>query len=272
MGKALEVISGHATAASTTLTALTMHSGDTLTVRNAPIDSKIMLLNAWGDWQTAGNLRIRSPRLHDNVQGLRLFGVASEVQPLIPRTIVQPLIPQDTLIVELSGSGTAGDIESAALMVYYDNLPGIAARMIDAATLLSNMVNLVAVENTLATGTSGGYSGEEAITAEFDELKANTDYALVGYTVSAECAMVGWRGSDTGNLRVGGPGDELGAHYTRSWFYDLSRDYQMPLIPVFNSANKDAILLDAVQDENGTDVLVTTILAQLKPGAVPASA
>lgn len=269
MGKALEIITGRAVAPSTTLTALTMSAGDTLTIRNAPIDSRILLLQAWADWQTAGTFRVRSPRMHDNVEGIRLQGVASEVKPLLPNRFLQPLIPQDTLVAQLSGSGTAGDIESAAMMLFYDNLPGVSARLIDVQTLLANMVHLMTVENTLALGTGGGYTGEEAITAEFDQLKANTDYALLGYLVSAECAAVGWRGSDTGNLRVGGPGDDLGRDYTRSWFYDLANMYQMPLIPVFNSANKDAILIDGVQDENGTDVTVTSIFAQLKPGVVP---
>ncbi len=272
MGKAIDTITGRATAPGATLTGLTMSAGDTLTVRNAPIDSMVRLLGAWADNQAAGTLRIRSPRLHDNVEGIRLDVAASDVKPLLPERFVQPLIPQDTLIVELSGSAVAGDIESAAMLLYYENLPGIAARLIDPATLLANMVNIMSVENTLALGTGGGYSGEEALTAEFDQLKANTDYALLGYLVDAECLGVFWRGSDTGNLRMGGPGDDSGRDYTRSWFYHLSMAYQIPLIPVFNSANKDAILIDGVQDENGTDVTVTSIFAQLKPGAVPATA
>ena len=272
MGKALDTITGRATAPGAVLTALTMSAGDTLTVRNAPLDSMVRLLQVWADTQAAGTLRIRSPRLHDNVEGIRLDVLTSEVRPLLPDRFVQPLIPQDTLIAELSGSAVGGEIESAAMMLYYDNLPGIAARLIDPATLLANMVNLMTVENTLALGIAGGYSGEEALTTEFDQLKANTDYALLGYLVDAECAGVFWRGSDTGNLRVGGPGDDTGREYTRSWFYRLSMNYQLPLIPVFNSANKDAILVDGVQSQAGTDVTVTSIFAQLKPGAAPLSA
>jgi hypothetical protein len=33
---------------------------------------------------------------------------------------------------------------------------------------------------------------------------------------------------------------------------------------VFNSANRAGILLDAHQDENGLDILVTSIFAELK--------
>ena len=82
MGKAFELIAGFVTAPSTTFTALTMATGSSLTVRNAPLGSEVRLLQCWSDQQTAGNIRIRSPKLHDNVQGIRLFSVASEVEPL----------------------------------------------------------------------------------------------------------------------------------------------------------------------------------------------
>lgn len=263
MGKALELLTGYVTAPGATLTGLTMASGNVLTIRNASIDSLIVLITAWTDNQGAGVLRIRSPKLHDNVQGIRLYTVVSEVRPLIPSWTKQKLVPQDTLIVELSGSATAGDIETACLLVYYADLPGVEARLITHEELVGRIKHIVTVENTLALGTAGGYSGEEAINAEFDLLRANTDYALLGYLVSAECACVRWRGSDTGNLGVGGPGNELEKEVTRDWFVTLSQKTGLPTIPVFNSANKAAILIDGVQDESGTDVTVTSILAEL---------
>lgn len=262
---ALEIIGGLATAPSTTATALTMFTGNSNVIRNNPTDDKIHLLNAWADVQGAGFLRIRSPRLHDNVQGIRLTNVISEVGPKMPLGAPQLLIPQDALTLELTGSGTAGDIEQAALLIYYASLPGIEARFIDAEELLNRSVSIMGQENTIATGTAGGWSGEEAINAEFDNFKANTDYALCGFLVSAECLAVRWRGSDTGNLGVGGPGNEQKPEITANWFVDLSRTYKLPLIPVFNSANKSAILVDAAQDENGADVTVTSLFAQLSP-------
>lgn len=266
MGLAMEVLAGFATAPSTNFTALTMGAGNSAVVRNARGDSRIFLLQAWADNQAAGTLRIRSPKLHDNVQGIRLDVTASDAKPLLPSRIKQGLYSQDGLILEITGSATAGDIESAGLLVLYEDLPGTEGRFIDADTVYEKGVNVVAVENTLALGTAGGYSGEEAINAEFDLLKANTDYALVGYLVDVECAVVRWRGADTGNMGVGGPGDELGRDVTRDWFLLMSRWYGMATIPVFNSANRAGILVDGVQDENGADPTVTTILVELAPG------
>ena len=142
-GVALELLTGFVTAPDTTQTALTMAAGNTLTVRNAAIDSPVRLLTAWVDVQLRGIIRIRSPKMHDNVQGIRLDTIASEVQPLIPPACAQRLYPQDTLTVDLSGSATAGDIETACLLLYYPNLEGQAARLITPADVARRMVNLM---------------------------------------------------------------------------------------------------------------------------------
>jgi len=273
MGRALEIIAGFVTAPSSTFTALVMAAGNTLTVRSAPVESEVRLLNAWALNQTSGTLRIRSPRLHDNVQGIRLDVLGGEPKPLFPWGLSQKLIPQDTLIAELTGSATAGDIEQAALLIYYANLPGVDARLASYEDVLRRGVNLVPVENTITNLLTGGWTAEEAINSEFDLLKANTDYALIGYLIDAECAAVRWRGADTGNLGVGGPGDELGRDYTSDWFLYLSRIFNLPLVPVFNSANKAGILIDLADDENATAHTVTSLFVEIGPaGAVAAGA
>ncbi len=263
MGQALELIAGQVTAPGTTLTALTMNSGNSLTVRFAAPTADIRLIQAWVDVQGAGTFRIKSPRLHDDVQGLRFDTVASEVDPLLPWGTFQKLVSQDELTVELSGSATAGDIESAALLIYYADLPGIQGNFINPQQLNQRIKHLLTIENSLSTGTSGGYSGEEAINAEFDLLKANTEYAIIGYQVDTECLAVRYRGSDFGNLGLGGPGNEASKQLTSNWFKMLSEQIGVALIPVFNSANADNVLVDCHQDENGADVTVTTICAEL---------
>jgi len=267
MGKALELLTGFATAPGTTATALTMAAGNSATVRAAAPGSVINLLSAWADVQGAGTLRIRSSLLHDATQGIRLDTVVSDLAPLLPLGIRQPLRGNDTLTIDITGSSTAGDIETACLLVSYQDLPGADAHLIGEAELLSRARHIFTVENTLSLGTGGGYSGEEAINAEFDLGKANTEYALVGYLVDAECACVRWRGADTANLGVGGPGADDRRELTAWWFVWLSRQQRLPLVPVFNFTNKGGILLDGAQDENGADVTVTSIFVELAPPA-----
>lgn len=262
-GVALECLVGFVTAPSTTPTALTMSSGDSLTVRNGDMSKAVRLLNAWTLQQTAGTLRIRSPKMHDGVQGVRLRSTAANAQPLLPLGVGQRVWPNDTLTVDLTGSATAGDIEQAALLMYYDDLPGQAARFIDRDQLNSRMVHYFSTQNTLSTGTAGGWSGEEAINAEDDQFKANTDYAILGFVTDTAAAAIGWKGADLGNLRVGGPGNPTFKELTSRWFVLLSDVFGKPMIPVINSNNKGGVQIAAAVDENGSDPIVHTIFAEL---------
>jgi hypothetical protein len=263
MGQALELITGFVTAPSTTLTALTMAAGNSLTVRNAP-SGMARLLTFWTDSQGIGQLQVRSPRMHDNVQGITVGTQISEVQPLTPWGMPQQLYPQDTLTALLSGSATAGDIETASMLIHYDDLPGTDARLARWSEVESNIESIMISTNTLSLGTAGGYSGQEAINAEVDDWKANRDYVLIGYQTTVECACIRWVGSDTGNLGVGGPGHENFKSLTGDWFRRLSESFDLPLMPIFNAANKNGILIDGAQDENGSDPLVTSIFGLLK--------
>ena len=272
MAPVMEIIGGLVTAPDTTQTALTMFTGNSLTIRSIGGNSPAKLLTHWVDKQLRGIVRVRSPRLADGVQGLRFDDIASEVQPHMDPMFPQTVYPQDILSVDLSGSATSADIETWCGLVYYPDAGGVNASFLDGPGLKAQTTgDLFTVENSLATGTAGGWSGEETIATDFDLMRANTRYALIGYTLSpiagqtvGECAAVRWRGVDTGNYGVGGPGSDTDRWLTHRWFLYLSERSGYPCIPVFNSANRNAILIDAAQDENGTDVLVTSIFAVLK--------
>lgn len=262
---ALEILAGIATAPSTTITALTMSNGLSNTVRNAPEDSDTRLLTAWADVQAAGILQVRSPRIHDNVRGISMVTSIAEVDPLMPVGVSQRLYPQDTLFLGLSGSAVGGDIETGCFLVYYPTLPGVEARLIAPDELKTRARSIMGQTNTIATTTAGNFTGSQAINASADNWKANADYALVGYVVDVDCAAVRWQGSDSGNLGVGGPGNAKDRRLTARWFVELSEQNGLPLIPVFNAANKSAILIDAAQDENGVDVVCTSYFVELSP-------
>ncbi len=262
--KAMELISGFVTAVGTTITPITVVAGNSLTLRNAVEGSMIRLLAMWGTNQTAGIIRLRSPQLHDNVQGIRLFNPSDNPRNLLPSQMKQHLESQDTLSLEQSGSATGGDLELCSILIYYADLPGIEGRFQTPQEVFDKTVDIMAVENTLALGTSGQYTGQEAINAEFDQFKANTDYALLGYLVSAQCNCIRWQGADIGNLGIGGPGNAVDKAQTSNWFINLSISSGLPCVPVFNSANKFSILIDGQQDEDGADVTVTSLFAELE--------
>lgn len=262
-GQALEVVGASGTAIGATLAALTAVTGDTLAVRSSPEGKLIHLVQFWTDVQVAGTARIRSPRLHDNVQGLRADTILGDLYPLMPLGQKQRLYSNDTLLVDLAGSAVAGDIEYVLLMLLYEDLAGAAAMCIDEAELKRRGLHHSAVENTISTGATATWAGAEAINAEFDQFHANGLYALCGYLVDVEAPAVAWRGPNTSNYRVGGPGIETDRSITQDWFIKLSRALGVPLIPVFSAENKASTLIDALQDENGADTTVISYYVEL---------
>ncbi len=266
MGKAMEVLTGYVTGAATTnFDALTMLSGNSLTLRNAKEGSKIWLIGVWALNQANDTwLRVRSPRLHDNVEGMAFAVPALNVKPLMPLGVKQELISQDTLVVEMMDSGVIADLDYACLLVYYEDLPGVDGRFITAQEFDERSKNVVAVRNTLTVDTDGTYDAEEAINAEYDLLKANTDYALVGCNVRDRVPLVRYRGTDTGNLGVGVPGGIGEQWITAGWFYNLAKLTGLACIPVMNSANKSNFLIDSAATENDVTLDISTILVELK--------
>lgn len=268
MGKALELLSGRVTAPGATITAVTMNTGNSNQIRNTPIGADIRLLNWWARNNAAGISRIRSPKLHDNVQGIRNRITANDPSGLNTSGTFQKLVAQDVLTLELSGSAVGGQIETFHQLVYYADLPGADARFIDPTELMRRQVNDLTIEVAITAGATGDYTGQVAINSLFDLLKANTDYAIVGYTVDTLCNAVRFTGPDFGNLGLGGPGLNTTRWYTSRWFYHLSQQLGIPLIPVFNSANKGGTLVDVVQNQAAAAVNVNISCFELAaPGA-----
>lgn len=258
---ALEIVTGRVTNAGGVFTACTPNTGDSFSVRNFSDPSMAYLLDMWALGATAGFARVRSPRLHDNVQGIRSKFTAATPQPLLPDWTQQPLYAQDTLILEISDAGAETDIMT--ILNYYQDLPGAAARLYDWPTIDARVRNILTNEVSLVSGaTLGDYSGSVAVNSSFDLLKANTDYAILGYTTDTSVQSIGIRGPDTGNLRVGGPGTSS-RFETRDWFIRLSERNKLPLIPVFNAANKAGTLVDVSHNANAVTTVCDLVLAEL---------
>lgn len=262
MGKAFEIINGR-TVNQAALTAVTFATGDSGTVKAFNPATDAWLLDLWALEATAGVARIRSPRMHDNVQNLRFTTTTATPQPLLGDVANQPLYPQDVLIVELQGGGAETDV--LTYVNYYQDLPGTDARLFRWEEIKARVRNALTVEvSTTTSATAGDYGGAVALNSLFSTLKANVDYAVLGYVTNVNCAAVGLRGPDTGNLRVGGPGSTQRLE-TRDWFRNMSAWNDLPMIPVINAANQGATLVDAVHTTASTTIVIDFTLVELGP-------
>lgn len=261
MGAALQVISGRVTNPGATVTNLTPDTGDTFQVQNFDSPASANLLQMWALAATAGIATVHSPRMHDNINGIRTKVLAATPQPVLPDYGSQPLVAQDVLTLAQSGGGAETD--GFSILNYYTDLPGANARLFSWAEIDARIRNILTNEVSITTGgTVGDYGGGVAINSLFDLLKANVDYAILGYDTDTSVQTVGVRGPDTSNFRVGGPGSNLRVE-TRDWFVRLSERNNLPLIPVFNAANKGATIVDLIHNAAGTTVIVDLIIAEL---------
>lgn len=261
MGLALEVICGRVTNPGATITALTPDTGDSFSIRSFPEPSGAFLEDVWAQGAAAQVVRVRSPRMHDAIQGLRLATVAGSTRSLLPEAALQRLYPTDALTFESSGG--AAEVDTAALLIYYRDLPGVSARLVTWEEVAGRIRNILTAHQDITLGgTAGDYQGSQSITADFDTLKADTDYAILGYDVTTQVLAVGIKSPDFGNLRVGGPGGTE-VMDTRDWFVDLSRRLGTPHIPVFNSNNRGSTLVDVASVATAGTVIVILHLAEL---------
>jgi hypothetical protein len=272
MPRALEVVAGFATAPGSTLTALTASTGTSFTVRGTDATKPAWLLGTWAFNTTAGELRIRSTKLHDFVQGIRNRVTAALTAPLFPGqfngSFAQRLYSQDALTVEITGGGGA-EKDTAALLIAYDDLQGAAGRFIDQPTLKKLGLNAVTAEVTVTGVTTGNFGGAVAINSTNDNLIANTDYAILGGMTDTRGCAVGITGVDFANFRLGFPAEPSLRSTTQNWFQQLSIAFNAPYIPVFNSANKAATTIDVQTNDAGGTYILNLELVQLLPGVGP---
>lgn len=248
-------------------------SGDSLAVRWFEEGTRVNLLDWWGgNNATKCDFFLRSPLMHDNTSGLRAAysrnptGGAANGNPqlFLPPAWKQPLNPTDTLISEVLG--TAADDVTVCHSILYETPTMPGARLISAEQVQARTANLVGIRvSPSPPGATSTWGTQEAINSDDDRLKANTDYALLGLTSDIAFTALKILGPDTGNLGIPIPGyrDE---NITSGWFYDLSKRFGMPLVPVINSNNKGVTNTAVADVGGGTNPLICLLFAELKPG------
>jgi len=259
----VEFISGQATAPGATITALTMNDSDSATIRQADPTKRNYILSAFAQLSAPGMFRIRSPRMHDANQGIRLRVPSANLYAQYPLGMPQIVYPTDRLTLEITGSAVGGHIEQAGLLVFYEDLGGVAAQLMAPADVAKAPFQIMAQEVAITAGALGGYSGAAAVNSSFDNWQANRYYALLGGEVDTDVLAVTIRGVDTGNVRMAFPGNSVNKAETRNWFWHLSNAYGIPLIPKFAANNRASITVEVVADQTAPMPVVTLFFVLL---------
>lgn len=258
---ACQLVAGFFTAGAAGTGAATPNGGDTFTVQNFALSDQAFLDEIWANGASTDFVRVRSPRMHDANQGIRLRVNGIVGVPLLPQDAGNQLYPSDTLIVEIDE--TAAATGAIALLNYYNNLPGVAARLATWAEVSPRIKQISGCDVTVgAIGAIGAYSAGNAINSLFDNFQAGADYALLGYVTSASRLAIAVQGQDTGNLKVGGPGI-ADARTTSDWFVRMSSRSGRPYIPVINANNKGSTNVFQADNAASAAMNVTLILAEL---------
>ncbi len=245
-------------------------AGDSFSIRSYQDGSAAYLQEVWAaDSASKCQLSIKSPRLHDQVRGiLTAFtshagggAAAFNPQPLLPGLLPQRVYSTDTLPVP--ARGPAADAVAALMQVRYENLGGIHARLASWEEVHANMVNEVGIAvSPVASATIGQWGASVALNSTDNRLKANTDYALLGWTTDLPVTAIAIFGTDTGNLKIGAPGFwdlDDGA----TWFVEASRRYGVPMIPIINANNAGSTSIQCADVVVSSAPHVTLIFAQL---------
>lgn len=242
------------------LTALTVANGDTLTVRNFQSPARAWLEDFYFKGGQSVTTRITSPYLHDLTRGITKISAQAPTLKNLPRQAPQALTAQDVLAVStLSGGANS---TAVALRNYYEDLGAADARLYSWSEVSPLVGDIKPIEIDVTASATIGQWNDFAITATDNLLRANTDYAVLGYTVDVACLAVAFRGQDTGNLRISGPGSTL-QDVTDSYFIDLDQDTGRPHIPVINAANANNTSVSVADNAAGTAVKVQLICAEL---------
>lgn len=266
MGVAIATTLGSYHNPSTTYEAVTVANGDSLTVRNFASSDFARLEQIIRGGATAGAVRVRSPLLYDDVQGIRFETSENPSVMLLPPEVGQPLQPGDTLTLEVTG-GTA-EYDLAALVSYYSNLPGANARLHSWGDISGIIKNIVGVEVDVTTNATEGQWEDTVITTTVDLLKAGYDHAILGYVTDTALTVVGVKGDMTSNFRVCGPGS-TSTDDTSAWFVTQGERHNTPHIPVFNADDKNLVYVSTADVGASTTAKITLVLAQLSQTITP---
>ena len=133
-------------------------SGDSATFFNVPQGSLAYLAELWATNNLhACEVSVTASRFHDQTYGIRAAVTSGAATAPINRAVCvspigldQPIFPSDVLSVQVIG--TASDDVIITLLIYYQDLPGISARLATYEYVKAHTKNLVGINTNLTPG------------------------------------------------------------------------------------------------------------------------
>jgi hypothetical protein len=260
MPNAIQTISGFVTAAGAQTTAITPAPGDIVTVPSFALTSRGYLEKFAVKGTTVDFIRVRSPRLHDANQGIRVWVGATLGRELFIPGWNETVYPSDTPIIEIDSTGAATN--GVVFSYGFDDLPGVQPLLDTWQNIAPRIVHIMGCEVDLTSGAIGAWGASAALNSLFDNFEAGANYAWLGYTCSVAVLGIAMTGKDTGNLKIGGPGSTDPIE-TKRWFVDWDNSITPARIPIIQANNRGSTVLQAVDTAAATATKVTLYLAQL---------
>lgn len=241
-------------------TATVTGSGDSLSVRSfdSPDWAKLEAIYLQGSGTR--QVRVLSPRMHDNVTGLTFESPESPTQFVLPQEVGEPMYSSDTLVVQANAAASSDTV--AALALYYSNVKGIDAALLTWAQVKASMIRLKTVEVAVTSSATIGAWQDTVITTTENQLKADYQYALLGFESSAALCTMGIKGPATGNLRICAPATTETLDITR-YFVEMGNMHGTPHIPVFKANDRANTFVSVAANTASATADIYMVLAQL---------
>jgi hypothetical protein len=259
MGIAIDTVAYSVANPGAAFTAAAVAAGDQATVRSFDAPATAVLEQIIRGGTAAVGVRVRSPRFHDNVTGIKFLEAAGVAARLLPQDYGERVYSGDQPIVEVTGGAAETDV--ALLRYFYSDLGGVSANLRSWGDIAGSIQHFKTITVAVATGAVATWV-DTVITGTEDLLEADNYYALLGYSVDVATTAVGIKGQDTGNLRICGPG-VVDTTDTSDIFIRHSERSGRPHIPVIAANNKGGTFVSTFHHAATQNVNVELILAQL---------
>lgn len=261
MSRVLRSFAGFFTAGGAGTNAATLVAGGTGTLAvDAFSSGNAYLEQLWAAGATTDFVRVRSPRMHDANQGLRLFVGATQRTNLLPWGMDAQVYSSDVPTYEIDATGAGSGIIVGTYG--YDNLDTGAPKLATWDEVQPRIVDVMANSFATVAGAIGAWGAGVALNNATDNMKADNTYALLGYSCSTAVGAIALNGADTGNFDIAMPGDP-DTRETRDYFILLSQRSGRASIPLIQANNRAGTILKTTDAAAATASTVSLILARL---------